>query len=58
MTRQVTVADIGCGFGGLLVALSSSIPDELIIGSLLAPPLSVHSPPLTFPGQAWRSVLK
>lgn len=32
LTKQVTVADIGCGFGGLLVALSPLLPDELILG--------------------------
>lgn len=32
LTKPVTVADIGCGFGGLLVALSPLLPDELILG--------------------------
>lgn len=32
MTKAVTVADIGCGFGGLLVALSPLLPDDLILG--------------------------
>lgn len=32
MTKQVTVADIGCGFGGLLFALSPKLPDSLILG--------------------------
>ena len=32
LTKQVTVADIGCGFGGLLIALSPLLPDELILG--------------------------
>lgn len=27
-----TIADIGCGFGGLLIALSPEFPDKLIIG--------------------------
>lgn len=26
------IADIGCGFGGLLVALSPKFPDKLILG--------------------------
>jgi tRNA (guanine-N7-)-methyltransferase len=30
--KQVSVADIGCGFGGLLFALSPKLPDSLIIG--------------------------
>ena len=32
LTKEVTVADIGCGFGGLMVALSPILPDELILG--------------------------
>lgn len=32
MTKQVEIADIGCGFGGLLFALSPRLPDELILG--------------------------
>ena len=32
MRKEVTVADIGCGFGGLLVALASKLPDELLLG--------------------------
>ncbi|KAI4128745.1 MAG: hypothetical protein LQ338_002588 [Usnochroma carphineum] len=32
LKRDVTVADIGCGFGGLLVALAPKLPDELLIG--------------------------
>jgi len=30
--RRVTIADIGCGFGGLLFALSPIFPDALILG--------------------------
>ena len=30
--RNVTVADIGCGFGGLLLALSELLPSDLILG--------------------------
>lgn len=33
LKRDVTVADIGCGFGGLLVALAPKLPDELLIGT-------------------------
>ncbi|KAI4139862.1 MAG: hypothetical protein LQ340_007959, partial [Diploschistes diacapsis] len=29
---QVTVADMGCGYGGLLVALGPRLPDELLLG--------------------------
>lgn len=34
LTRDVTVADIGCGFGGLLVALAPALPDELLLGKM------------------------
>ena len=30
--KQVEIADIGCGFGGLLVSLSPLLPDTLMIG--------------------------
>lgn len=32
LTQDVEVADIGCGFGGLLVALAPALPDKLILG--------------------------
>ncbi|KAL2015935.1 hypothetical protein VTK56DRAFT_4525 [Thermocarpiscus australiensis] len=32
LTKDVEVADIGCGFGGLLVALAPTMPDTLILG--------------------------
>ncbi|KAF2161848.1 hypothetical protein M409DRAFT_58913 [Zasmidium cellare ATCC 36951] len=32
MTQQVTIADIGCGFGGLLFALAPRFPQSLILG--------------------------
>ena len=32
MSKQVEVADIGCGFGGLLFALAPKLPDTLILG--------------------------
>lgn len=32
MTKNVTIADIGCGFGGLLVDLSPEFPEDLILG--------------------------
>ncbi|KAK4507495.1 hypothetical protein PRZ48_001230 [Zasmidium cellare] len=31
-TKQVTIADIGCGFGGLLFALAPRFPQDLILG--------------------------
>lgn len=30
--KRVTIADIGCGFGGLLFALASLFPDQLLLG--------------------------
>lgn len=30
--RQVRFADIGCGYGGLLVQLSPMFPDKLMLG--------------------------
>lgn len=32
MAKEVEVADIGCGFGGLLVALSPILPNTLMLG--------------------------
>ena len=32
MTKEVEVADIGCGFGGLLFALAPKMPETLILG--------------------------
>lgn len=32
LVKPVEVADIGCGFGGLLVALSPLLPDTLMVG--------------------------
>lgn len=32
MTKRVEVADIGCGFGGLLFALAPMMPETLILG--------------------------
>lgn len=34
LTKDVEVADIGCGFGGLLVALAPLMPDTLLLGVL------------------------
>jgi tRNA (guanine-N7-)-methyltransferase len=31
--KQVEFADIGCGFGGLLIALAPIFPDTLILGN-------------------------
>jgi len=32
LTKNVTIIDIGCGFGGLLFGLSSLFPDSLSLG--------------------------
>jgi tRNA (guanine-N7-)-methyltransferase len=32
ITKDVEIADIGCGFGGLLIALSPVLPDTLMVG--------------------------
>ena len=32
LAKRVQVADIGCGFGGLLIALSPLLPDMLLLG--------------------------
>lgn len=32
ISKDVEVADIGCGFGGLLVALAPALPESLILG--------------------------
>jgi tRNA (guanine-N7-)-methyltransferase len=43
MSKVVEVADIGCGFGGLLVALSPLLPDTLMLGLSLPRLLFSHS---------------
>ena len=37
MLKSVEIADIGCGFGGLLFALSPKLPDTLILGETRNP---------------------
>jgi len=32
LSKDVEVADIGCGFGGLTIALAPLMPDTLILG--------------------------
>jgi tRNA (guanine-N7-)-methyltransferase len=34
LTKQVEIADVGCGFGGLLFALAPKFPHTLAIGML------------------------
>lgn len=33
LTKNVEIADIGCGFGGLTFALAPKFPDTLILGA-------------------------
>ena len=35
LDRKVEIADIGCGYGGLLFALAPKLPETLILGTLL-----------------------
>jgi tRNA (guanine-N7-)-methyltransferase len=37
LTKNVEIADIGCGFGGLLFALAPKFPDTLMLGMLRIP---------------------
>ena len=34
ISKNVEIADIGCGFGGLLFALAPKFPDTLMLGAL------------------------
>lgn len=43
LTKDVEVADIGCGFGGLLMALSPSMPETLCLGRLSTPSQDVYA---------------
>ena len=43
LVKPVTVADVGCGFGGLLVALSPLLPDDLILGASRIRFTAMHS---------------
>jgi len=33
LSKNVEIADIGCGFGGLVFALAPKFPDTLILGA-------------------------
>lgn len=43
INQEVEIADIGCGFGGLLFALATKFPDTLSIGMVFS-----HSVALAF----------
>ncbi|MCJ1373157.1 tRNA (guanine-N(7)-)-methyltransferase (tRNA(m7G46)-methyltransferase) [Loxospora ochrophaea] len=44
LSKRVTIADIGCGFGGLLVTLGPKLPDHLLLGirNLKSNPLEAY----------------
>lgn len=50
LIKDVEVADIGCGFGGLLVALAPKLPDTLMLGMLYLQ----ESMPVANAVQVWR----
>jgi hypothetical protein len=52
MRKMVEVADIGCGFGGLLFSLSPVLPDTLLLGKTSPSPGYGASTDIS---QAWRS---
>lgn len=54
MTKEVEIADIGCGFGGLLVALSPLFPETLMLGRLVQSTCSI----LLTAVQVWNSERK
>lgn len=49
ISKEVEVADIGCGFGGLLFALSPKLPDTLLLGRLIFFSLSIFHSPSAYP---------
>lgn len=44
ISRPVKIADIGCGYGGLLFALAPKMPDTLMLGGF-----TIHSIASEFP---------
>lgn len=36
LTKDVEIVDIGCGFGGLLMALAPLLPESLMLGRCLS----------------------
>jgi tRNA (guanine-N7-)-methyltransferase len=50
LRTDVTIADIGCGFGGLTVALAPEFPDNLILG--------MHGPSLTSTSEPCARILR
>lgn len=43
ISKNVEIADIGCGFGGLLFALAPRFPDTLILGASSCTPTFLQS---------------
>jgi tRNA (guanine-N7-)-methyltransferase len=65
MSKSVEIADIGCGFGGLLFALAPQFPDTLILGASSQPSLMKrcsespqHLSVIANILQAWKSALQ
>lgn len=52
--KQVEWADVGCGFGGLLMALAPQFPDTLMLGESLST-LNVLRPRLVDTGVSTRT---
>lgn len=56
LRKQVEVADIGCGFGGLLFALAPKMPDTLIMGMPQKQRPTSYNRRANTRQQAWRFV--
>ena len=53
---RVEFADIGCGYGGLLVQLSPMFPSTLMIGNIFRAVVATYGIYCTWNhGQVWRS---
>lgn len=37
LRKDIEIVDIGCGFGGLLVALAPIMPETLMLGNIITP---------------------
>ena len=56
ITQPVEIADIGCGFGGLLFALAPKFPNTLLLGETRLPTKSEREyHVLTQSPQEWKS---
>ena len=58
ITKNVEIADIGCGFGGLLFALAPKFPETLILGTRSCTPQPQHHHTNPSLPQAWKSALQ